>query len=271
LYWYASRWYSPGLSRFLSPDSIIPQPGNPQSWDRYAYTSNNPVNFTDPSGHYLCEDDEKCKQGKPKTSYSTFIRTGLDKHSTDPTINNYYQLRKALFLNFGWDFIDKTTGKIADIIILNLIIKGEFGMYKGKENEAYGEAIEALSMEYFSAGKQTPCAGNCATIGDQITWLRIIKSFTTNNFYDSSFFIYSSDSRSAMVENYQYGTLRESWIWGNYNTGSELDKIIDSGQGKNIYYVVAVDTTNFIVVTSKQNNKINSEGMKNDGEGDYWP
>jgi len=68
LYWYASRWYSPGLGRFVSPDTIIPQPGNPQAWDRYSYTSNNPINFIDPSGHVQkdfegpgCFDDE-CRQ-----------------------------------------------------------------------------------------------------------------------------------------------------------------------------------------------------------------
>jgi RHS repeat-associated protein len=51
LYWYASRWYSPGLGRFVSPDSIIPQPGSPLAWDRYSYTNNSPIRYTDPSGN----------------------------------------------------------------------------------------------------------------------------------------------------------------------------------------------------------------------------
>ena len=56
LYWYASRWYSPGLGRFVSPDSIIPQPGNPQAWDRYSYVFSNPVRNVDPSGHKACDN-----------------------------------------------------------------------------------------------------------------------------------------------------------------------------------------------------------------------
>jgi len=51
LYWYNSRWYSPGLGRFVSPDTIIPQPGIPMAWDRYSYVNSNPVRYVDPSGH----------------------------------------------------------------------------------------------------------------------------------------------------------------------------------------------------------------------------
>jgi RHS repeat-associated protein len=41
--------------RFLSPDPRIPHPGNTQSWNRYAYTNNNPLKFVDPSGF---DDDD---------------------------------------------------------------------------------------------------------------------------------------------------------------------------------------------------------------------
>jgi len=37
------------------PDSLVPGAGNPLAWDRYAYTLNNPVRYTDPSGHF-CAD-----------------------------------------------------------------------------------------------------------------------------------------------------------------------------------------------------------------------
>ena len=40
------------LGRFASEDTIIPGAGNPMAWDRYSYSSNNPVNYTDPSGHF---------------------------------------------------------------------------------------------------------------------------------------------------------------------------------------------------------------------------
>ena len=51
LYHYGARWYDSALGRFIQADSIVPGAGNPLAWDRYAYTLNNPVRYTDPSGH----------------------------------------------------------------------------------------------------------------------------------------------------------------------------------------------------------------------------
>ena len=45
-----ARYYVPYLNRFLSADTIVPNPTNPQSLNRYSYVLNSPVNFTDPSG-----------------------------------------------------------------------------------------------------------------------------------------------------------------------------------------------------------------------------
>ncbi|GIK59108.1 MAG: hypothetical protein BroJett015_47710 [Chloroflexota bacterium] len=49
--YYGARFYVPGLGRFASADSIIPNPANPQSYNRYAYVLNRPVKYQDPTGH----------------------------------------------------------------------------------------------------------------------------------------------------------------------------------------------------------------------------
>lgn len=51
LYYYNARYYDPQLARFIQPDSIIPDLGNPQSYNRYSYVLNNPLRYTDPNGH----------------------------------------------------------------------------------------------------------------------------------------------------------------------------------------------------------------------------
>jgi RHS repeat-associated protein len=53
LMYYGARWYDPALGRFNQPDTIIPPTQGSQAWDRYAYTNNNPVLHTDPSGHWV--------------------------------------------------------------------------------------------------------------------------------------------------------------------------------------------------------------------------
>jgi hypothetical protein len=49
-----ARWYDPTLGRFISPDTIVPNPQNPQSFNRYSYVLNRPTVFTDPTGHKAC-------------------------------------------------------------------------------------------------------------------------------------------------------------------------------------------------------------------------
>jgi RHS repeat-associated protein len=49
LHFYNARWYDSSLGRFAQADTIIP--GGIQGLDRYAYANNNPVRYTDPSGH----------------------------------------------------------------------------------------------------------------------------------------------------------------------------------------------------------------------------
>ena len=51
LMFYNARYYDPNLGRFITADTIVPYPNDLQSFNRYTYVSNNPVNMVDPSGH----------------------------------------------------------------------------------------------------------------------------------------------------------------------------------------------------------------------------
>jgi RHS repeat-associated protein len=53
-----ARFYDPALGRWISADTIIPDPASPQSLNRYAYVRNSVLNFIDPSGHAECVDDD---------------------------------------------------------------------------------------------------------------------------------------------------------------------------------------------------------------------
>ncbi len=51
LYDYGARQYDASLGRFVSPDTMVPDPANPQSLNRYSYVRNNPFRYADPTGH----------------------------------------------------------------------------------------------------------------------------------------------------------------------------------------------------------------------------
>jgi len=57
LYDYGARFYDPALGRFISADTVVPELGNPQALNRYAYVLNNPLKYTDPTGHKYDPDE----------------------------------------------------------------------------------------------------------------------------------------------------------------------------------------------------------------------
>jgi RHS repeat-associated protein len=94
-YYAGAREQSPTLGRFFSPDEplVDQDPSDPKSWNLYSYARNNPLSFTDPSGHACVQaangtwaDDnnggESCSeveqadkeaQQNPSVSNSTFV------------------------------------------------------------------------------------------------------------------------------------------------------------------------------------------------------
>jgi RHS repeat-associated protein len=65
-----ARWYDPTLGRFAQPDTLIPeQSQGTQAWDRYAYVNNNPLRYSDPSGHLV---DDGCRGDKGGCSVTQY-------------------------------------------------------------------------------------------------------------------------------------------------------------------------------------------------------
>ncbi len=80
LIYYRARYYLPGIQHFISADTIVPDPVDPQAFNRYSYVLNNPIKLIDPTGHaYACNDSmtrKECQQAQ---------------HATRPQLQAMYQ------------------------------------------------------------------------------------------------------------------------------------------------------------------------------------
>jgi pyocin large subunit-like protein len=86
LFFERGNWLaSPYINRFLSADTIVPGYANPQSLNRYSYVTNNPLRYTDPTGHMMVEDEGSTKGGLDCHKYPQYCNNGK-KNVVDPRI-----------------------------------------------------------------------------------------------------------------------------------------------------------------------------------------
>ena len=78
----------------MQPDTVIPDLSNPQSWNRYSYVANRPVNFSDPTGHMMDDGNDggcvsilDCKTKKTPTPTSTRGANPPYRSTPTPTMN----------------------------------------------------------------------------------------------------------------------------------------------------------------------------------------
>jgi RHS repeat-associated protein len=136
---YNSRWYDPSLGRFIQPDSMIPDPGNPLDYDRYAYVRNAPTMYTDPSGHNICDEDGNCYNGgnkvptiKTGTPPPAVKRTYKPPAQTDPNLLKVMNLYRKLNFTSGW-WNDCNPGSLTVQDFFALMLAKELSPLLGKD------------------------------------------------------------------------------------------------------------------------------------------
>lgn len=104
-----TRYCLPEIGRFASADTIVPEPLSPQSFNRYGYALNNPVNFTDPTGHGVCDISGNCQLIEQPSVWSQMQRFGI-KVTADPG-ESWTLAQKRILVNAVSD-VDKALGGI---------------------------------------------------------------------------------------------------------------------------------------------------------------
>jgi RHS repeat-associated protein len=82
--YFGARFFSSNMGRFSTADPLLNSghPSDPQSWNRYTYTLNNPLKFIDPTGLYNLknncnQNDKKCNKQFAKNAEK--LKKGLEK------------------------------------------------------------------------------------------------------------------------------------------------------------------------------------------------
>jgi hypothetical protein len=90
--------YAPLLGRFLSPDTLVPRPDDPQSFNRHSYARHSPLVRIDPSGHAdksPCEENPSlpfCFPSTPPLLNEQQAGQALAAQQAPVTLNNGTQI-----------------------------------------------------------------------------------------------------------------------------------------------------------------------------------
>lgn len=124
--YYNARYYNPSIMHFTQADTVIPDVYNPQTLNRYSYVMNNPLRYTDSTGH--CLEDFCIGE---LTLAATFIYINL------PEINNAISsLQDTPWAQQnGADFLLNSNGKNFINLVNNLLPNSQ--EYKAKKGITY--------------------------------------------------------------------------------------------------------------------------------------
>ncbi|MBI2849753.1 MAG: RHS repeat-associated core domain-containing protein [Chloroflexi bacterium] len=132
LYYYGARYYDPAIGRFISPDTIVQNPGNPQGLNRYSYVVNNPLRYTDPTGHWIFGLDDVMateEQGMPVAQDVWDMALAFERfRKVEPDIARIIE-DSEIFFNIQWGngegSVAETSSDLANGIVNIVLDKGK--------------------------------------------------------------------------------------------------------------------------------------------------
>ncbi|XOV77668.1 MAG: RHS repeat-associated core domain-containing protein [Aestuariibacter sp.] len=195
-----ARFYVPGIGRFASADSIVPDQQNPQTFSRFSYVNNSPLNLIDPSGHCgadVIEVNDDTGETVPNTILNeecVLIRDQLLNDFGIP-IEGEWRLDQIMAFSAAFrDFVSWAGG-------IDNVVNGEFGTF-----------LDAIYLEGNSPIGALGCYGSICQISySQPFPVAFPMTLTSLNYGDSEF-----------VETI-YHELMHVYVASNYNVLPEWE------------------------------------------------
>lgn len=161
------RLYAPLTGKMLSPDNFVQSLFSTQSYNRYAYTFNNPLKYTDPSGEFIVADswaigfvdgffstssgrwNAGWNEANHRAEMDARIWGGL--FASDPNGQGGGGRTKEVFSRFTWQ-LPQTVGGFATAHVINTL-----GFYGGVSSVeyAYGTTVVATNSENWGGVTQS--------------------------------------------------------------------------------------------------------------------
>nr|WP_246354274.1 RHS repeat-associated core domain-containing protein [Paenibacillus phytohabitans] len=160
LYYLRARYYDPSMGRFLNEDTYEGQVDNPLTQNLYTYVSNNPLIYSDPTGHFT--DHGGSSGGNPLDHLSNTSATSQVISARSVDAATQAKILKSLMKEYKYGFYGDDSGGMTRNQFEYLY---NLAMAKGLGN--YDTAIWAISQldNYFSYGKDDKTTTIALTIG----------------------------------------------------------------------------------------------------------
>jgi RHS repeat-associated protein len=226
LMYYGARYYSPEYRIFIQPDTMLPDPYNPQALNRYAYVLNNPVKYTNPSGHIPQIAAALVGAGLvllTAWSYYDLIQTAIAWNKRDPDVST-----KKLMVN----------------IVLTLPVSGGGAVKLAMKLDKSNKFIQTANKGFKSGGIKgglSPFVEGISVKADDIA----LYIATDGVLGAGSYAVNHIDSGvdATIVENTVEGTRLGDVLKQGSSTKSEVSSTVTSTTSKVSNYVNSVKTT----------------------------
>jgi RHS repeat-associated protein len=271
-----ARFYVQGIGRFASADTIVPNPNNPQSFNRYSYTRNNPINLVDPTGHRECGEWDDCSDPLPFTPppprppiLPSTPPDGLSDRPYGSEIiiigpggKQAWEAFNTLQENEGW-WGNELDAEEAMILVLN----AEFGplIYQNEDGTWYvpPEVIEAATRKYNQFCSGGPWSANCfngfwaymQSITDVLINQNQIDNLANHpNYYDPERMTYYRSQARSVMNNPELGgqVLDRPSDWAN----ASISLAVYLEEYPQLRYSFYPGNSNFTVYTRNQYNNL---------------